>query len=92
MKLQIFAVHDSKLHGFMLPFFQQNVQMAARAFATGANDPGSTLCQHPEDFTLFHLGSFDDVSGQFEQLPAPVSLGFASDFKTEVKHVQSKVA
>lgn len=83
MVLQVFSVYDSKLKAFMLPFFQQNIALAIRAFKTGANDPESQLCGHPEDFSLHHLGDFDDELGVFRLLDVKVNLGLAAQFKVK---------
>lgn len=91
MILQVFAVYDSKLKAFMIPFFQQNTALAIRAFKTGANDPGSQLCGHPEDFSLHHLGAYDDETADFKLHIPPVNLGLASNFKVSA-HVQHENA
>ena len=33
--------------------------------------PDSHYGKHPEDFSLYRLGTFDDGSGSFELLPEP---------------------
>lgn len=83
MNLHVFAVYDSKLKAFMLPFFLQNTALAIRAFKTGANDSASQLCGHPEDFSLHHLGSFDDETAHFKLFDAPANLGLAANFKVK---------
>lgn len=80
MKSLVFAVYDSKLQAFMLPWIAQNEQMAKRNFATVANDPGTQLCEHAEDFALYQIGTFEDETGHLEAV-VPHNLGFASNYK-----------
>lgn len=81
MITQCCVVFDKKAQAHMIPFFCSNLQVAARAFADAANTPGHQLNRNPEDFTLHHLGTFDDEKAVFALLPQPVHLGNALMFK-----------
>lgn len=80
MILQVFAVFDSKAGFFGNPFFDQKEGSAIRNFADAVNDtsnPNNMWNKHPEDFSLFCLGEFDNNSG--ELIPSlPKSLVTAS--------------
>lgn len=80
MLLQIFSVYDSKIQAFTKPFFDHHVGAAVRAFEDEANKPDSALHKFPEDFTLFHVGTWDDSECEFDLLKAPVSLGKALSY------------
>lgn len=67
MKLCVYSIFDVKAGVFNTPFFQVNDQVAKRAFSDLVNDPQSMLFKHPEDFTLWRLGEFDDQLGDFEE-------------------------
>lgn len=82
MILQVFSIFDSKAKAFLVPFFMHNVPIAQRAFSEACNDPTHAYCKHPEDFTLFHLGTFDDTSSNIHSLPTPQSIGLAASYKT----------
>lgn len=69
----VFAVFDTKVGAFMQPFFSNNQQTAMRAFTDAAMDPSTTLSKHPEDYHLYHLGSFNDETGELSSI-RPVSL------------------
>lgn len=84
MIIHAFAVHDSKAELFTKPFFEVTVGTAVRAFSDSVNSEGSDFHRHAEDFTLFHVGSFDDAMGVFVKFDAPVSLGNAVTFVLEV--------
>lgn len=78
---QVFAVFDSKARCFAIPFFMKHEDLAVRAFSTACNDPQLDLFRHAEDFSLFHLGTFDDERAVFKSFDHPVNLGLAATFK-----------
>lgn len=77
MLLQVFAVYDSKVEAYMSPFFMQSRGQAIRAFCDTAEDSNSQIGKHPADFTLFHLGEYDDSNASFSLASTPISLGVA---------------
>lgn len=81
MKLFAFAVFDAKAEAYMRPFFAEAIGMAVRSFADAVADESSPMGKHPEDYTLFKVGSFDQLSGLFEQDQVPVPMGTALSFK-----------
>ena len=78
---KIYTVYDSKLEAYMQPFFMQSKGQAVRAFTDSVNDPSTQFNKHPEDFTLFELGEYDDSTGKVSNLPTPNSLGVALEYK-----------
>lgn len=63
MKTKMFSVFDMKAAVYSAPFFMPREEMAIRAFADGVNDgrdPNNNWAKHPEDFSLFYIGEFDD--------------------------------
>ena len=83
MKLNVYTVFDSKASAFKPPFFLQSNGEALRAFGDAFNNDKHDLGMHPEDYTLFHLGSWDDKNSQFELLDTPKSLGIGVEFVTD---------
>lgn len=63
MELVVFTVFDSKAEAYMQPFFATNVKVALRMWERACNDEGSDFCRHAEDYTLFRIGTFDQVQG-----------------------------
>ena len=63
MRLIICAVADSKAEIFMEPMFFQAEGQAIRAFADAVNGSEGNFALHPEDFTLFVVGEFDQALG-----------------------------
>lgn len=80
MSKLIFCVFDSKAEFYNLPFFAVSVGEVLRMFTDEVNNPNSLLCKHPEDYTLFQLGSYYDQNASFDLLPTPKPLGKALEF------------
>lgn len=77
MKQKIFTVFDVKAQAYMTPFFMQSTGQAVRAFEDTVNDPKSAFNKHPEDYTLFETGIYDDATSLITNHDALVSLGTA---------------
>lgn len=74
---KIFSVFDSKVGSYCAPFFLKARGEALRSFIDTAQGKDSLISTHPEDFTLFELGEYDDSSAKFIIYDTPVSLGVA---------------
>lgn len=79
----VFAVYDSKAKAYMRPFFSQSIGTAIRAFGDVVNDPQEMVAKHSADFSLHHIGEFDDVTGVLSALEHQVNLGLAASFKDQ---------
>jgi len=71
--LHVVAVFDSAAQVFQRPFFVPRIEVARRAFADEVNraDAANQLHQHPEDFSLYVLGTFNDEVGTLSSLDVP---------------------
>lgn len=66
MKMFIYAVLDTKVGVFGQPFFQAADGAAIRDFSDAVKDgsnPNNMWHKHPEDFALYKLGEFDNLTG-----------------------------
>lgn len=72
-KLVVMCARDIKVGAYAKPFFVSTVGQAVRAFGDEAKRkaPDNELANHPEDFELFELGAYDDLTASFELLSAP---------------------
>lgn len=77
MKLQIFAIYDSKAMAYLPPFFLPNNKMAERSFGEAANSETHQFGKHPADYTLFHIGEFDDATATIISAETKIGLGTA---------------
>ncbi len=79
MKMLMFSLYDTKLEGFMRPFFLQSVGVATRAIMDLSKDPNHEAAKHPSDFCLYELGTFDDHSSEITQMMPPKRIGLVSE-------------
>lgn len=71
MKKSVYAVFDIKSSVFANPFICVNDQVAIRNFNYAAQDENSDLFRYPNDFLLYHLGTYDDATGIIDPLAIP---------------------
>ena len=65
MKLNVYAIKDTKVGAFKSPFYSQNDLVAVRSLKNAVNDPNAgELNLNAEDFQLYRLGAFDDLTGE----------------------------
>lgn len=63
MKKVICSVYDKRAEFFDRPFTAQSNGEMIRAFTDIAVNADHPIGQHPEDYSLYRIGYFDDVSG-----------------------------
>ncbi len=80
MRLLIFSVFDVKSGAFAQPFFMPAVGMATRAFGDWSNNVETPLGKHPEDYSLYQIGHFDDGDARIVSFDTPKHVGDSSDF------------
>lgn len=83
MITRIYSVYDNKAEAYMAPFTTSNAGLALRTFADTVNNPDSIFAKHPDDFVLFELGTFDDVSGRVDPYTENKILGHAREYLKE---------
>lgn len=83
MIMQIVAVRDSRSELFSQPVFVPAVGVGVRALADVVNgDKSHDYARHPDDFTLFHIGTYDDSTGVLTAFPGGhVNLGLLTFLK-----------
>lgn len=80
MIVNVYSVFDCKAHIWMPPFTFRTDAEAIRALTNTANDPNSSMGQHPADFALYRIGKFDDASGEVIAESEKKALGLAVEF------------
>jgi len=83
MKLKMTAVFDSKIGAYRAPQFFKFTGEALRAWETVCNDPDTQFAKYPADFTLFEIGEFDEITGEFSAHAAKINLGLALSVKKQ---------
>lgn len=81
MKYVCCSLYDVASGAFGRPMFGAALGAITRAIADEVNRVASdnAMANHPVDFQLYHLGSFDDSSGLFELLDIPVRIANCVD-------------
>lgn len=81
MQLQMFSIKDTKGEAFGPIFLTRAHGEAERALKDEVTNPQSRINKHPTDFDLWHLGTYDDVTGKIEPLDAPRHIINAENLK-----------
>lgn len=84
MILKVFSVYDCKVQAYMPPFYCRTTGEALRTWESSCNDGQSMMYKHPGDYTLFEIGSFDELSGNLVPLKAHVNLGKAIEVRKDL--------
>lgn len=72
--LKMFVVRDSKADTYLLPFTARTHGEAERSFQKASLDPQSEISKFPEDYDLYYLGEYDELSGKISPESAPVHM------------------
>lgn len=62
----IYTIKDEAIESFGQPFFARADGEARRLFVDEVNNPESMIHKHPEDYSLWKIGKFDETTGQIE--------------------------
>ena len=81
MILKMFSILDAKVGTYSPPFYMPTVAAGLRAFADVASTPDNNIGKHPEDYSLFQIGEYDDSIGEVKMM-THVALGNAASFLT----------
>lgn len=87
MKILIVSVRDRAADTFGRPFFATARGQAIRAFTDEINRRAddNQLYNHPEDFDLYEVGTFDDDFGIVQGLDQSVMICVGKDVSTKDK-------
>jgi len=85
MIVKVFSIYDSATKAFMAPFTAINEGQAKRMFSDACQSREALFAQHPLDFTLHLVGSFDDSSAALVALNAPIRLVGAWEFTPDAQ-------
>lgn len=74
MEDNLFTIYDTKAESYGVIFNTPTLGLAERLFTDQVNNPEMTMYHHPEDFTLFYLGTYSRQDAKFNILETPKSL------------------
>lgn len=69
--LKMYSIRDSKGEFYSQPFVKNTHGEAERDFQSLANDEKSQVAQYPEDFDLYFLGEYDNITGKITPQDSP---------------------
>lgn len=77
------SVFDKAAECFGRPVVMAAVGLAVRSFSDEVNraDRENPVYLHPDDYTLYHLGWFDDSDGKFDLFPTPTRISTGTSVK-----------
>lgn len=81
MKTEMFVIYDNKARAYNKPFYMLNADCAVRTFRDLANDPASEISKNPEDYSMFHIGTYDDENATCEMHPSPLHVANAHEIQ-----------
>jgi hypothetical protein len=64
----VVAVFDKAVQAYAKPMFVPALGAALRAFEDEVIRPDSEMGKHPEDYAMFHIGTYDDSSAELEKI------------------------
>lgn len=86
MILYIVATRDIVADLYGTPQYVPALGQAVRSFGDAclnSTDPNNIIGKHPSDFELYHLGSFDDHTGQFQLLDQPKQIAVGANYRQQ---------
>jgi hypothetical protein len=89
MIYKMLAVYDSKAEAYMRPFVARSTGEAIRSFSDEVNsgDKNSPVCHHSEDFILYELGTWDELTGMLDVYEKPKALNSGIDVRRSLAAV-----
>lgn len=76
MPVNMFCVFDAAADRFLHPFNSPSIDTAIREFKRAVTTPDHQFNRFPDDYSLFHIGQFNDETGHLEP-EAPRSIATA---------------
>lgn len=70
MKYFVYSLKDQAIESFLIPMFMRSEGEARRGLSDAVNKPDQgSLHDHPEHFSLWLVGLYDDETGIIESRP-----------------------
>lgn len=86
----LYSIYDSCTGTYNTPFIMDNDNSALRTFSDYCLIPDTTLAKHPEDFSLYCLGSYNKKTGNVQSEFKPRLLAKAITFAYSAKLKSNK--
>ncbi len=77
---ELFTVYDLAARRYLEPFFGPTVEFGIRGFKEACETEGHQFAKFPEDYALYHVGSFDPELGELKGKKEAHKIASASQF------------
>lgn len=64
MNMNIYSIFDKGIEAYLRPFTMQAHGQAIRSFLDEVNNDSSPISKHPEDYTLFFIGTWNESNAE----------------------------
>lgn len=84
----VFTIYDKVAKAHTNPFYMREIDEARRAFGDECRKPSdrngnpNQYHEHPADFELYFLGTYDPAVAKIETLPSPEMIAKGTDFRS----------
>lgn len=82
--IEIYTIYDTKAQYYTRPFFARGDETAKRIITNTLAQKDNEFAMNPEDFQLYHLGSFNEDDGKITSNPPRHILNLVSLVKNLV--------
>lgn len=89
MLMSVFAIYDAGIMTWKPPMFCRAKGEILRWWIEMVNNGQTDLSKHPQDYTLFDIGTWDDEGCKFDLHKTPISLGVAIEFVKKAEEAPS---
>lgn len=79
MLVRMYSVFDKKIGSYQAPVTAHNVGHALRMFHSFCSNPDNPINKYHQDYDVYDLGEFDDVSGQIKPHTNPQFISSVTD-------------
>lgn len=90
MRLFMYAIYDTASKVYDRPWVARSDAEALRSFGDIANDPQHPIGKHPEHFSCFRIGLYDDNVGELIPESPVTCIGRAHELKRLVSAVENR--
>lgn len=66
MKIDIYALRDEKAGVFLKTFPERSEASVTRDFGMAVFQSDTQVSKYPEDYSIYKIANFDDVSGEYK--------------------------
>lgn len=77
----IYVIYDATAQLFHTPFYMNDDNVCRRSMKDIVNDPNSEVHRHPEDFSVWLLGTYNPTNANIELLAEQTKLCEFSELK-----------